>query len=626
MDAEGRAWLVDFGLARDLAGSRLTASGHYVGTPLYMAPDHFDPSIGPVDRRTDIFALGLTLLESSGAAISTALAGGVGAVAQGMRRLPRDLGTILLKAMDPDPARRYAEAAFLRDDLRRLLAGEPVLARRPGPWIRLRRIARRRPAVAAAAAMLLLGAAAVSLLLVVRDVERSREIAGLRDGIDVLVERGDPGDAAARLRRLRAAGAADPALEARLSARRMLLSAERRVDQARAVVFDHRSSADEIAKADRGVVEALGVLDGRAAFDPLMLRAMAAFRLRRIPEAERLAIAAAASRGIAIPPELLGRARLLALRMLATSPDRGVVRTVFPSKATGPEEDALVRSLLDLARRHAPESPEAMAVAGTLLYGLRRPARAIEFFNQALDRDPTNWPALWMKTQCYIDLGNVAAALATGPRRRGGGAGPRRALYLRGVVQIAGGALEEALADLDQALLRDPAFWQAAKFRADVLEDLGRTDEAEAAFTKVLELNPESGRSLYKRGQLRFRGGRPGGGSCRRRSGGRQARHGAGRRPRASGRGAVQALPLRRSPGRGGRSPRHGSEPALGLVLAVGGPRRPRRAGSGGARRRPGGAPCRARRRSRLRNRRVPGRCGGQGRGGRPGATHGVRG
>src|SRR5207302_4795340 len=71
-------------------------------------------------------------------------------------RIPRDLETILMKAIEKDPRRRYASADDLAEDLRRYLADEPIKARRIGPLERLGRWGRRNPLVASLSAAVVL--------------------------------------------------------------------------------------------------------------------------------------------------------------------------------------------------------------------------------------------------------------------------------------------------------------------------------------------------------------------------------------------------------------------------------------------------------------------------------------
>ena len=164
----GRAKLTDFGLAQAADAAELTRSGMVVGTPAYMAPEQVrNPTTsGPP---ADVYGLGATLYEAlTGAepfrgSLELVLAQVLADDPLPPRRLnpavPRDLDTVCLKAMAKDPARRYPSAAAVRDDLRRWLAGEPVLARPVNWWGRGKRWAVRNPTAAGLAAALTVGSA-----------------------------------------------------------------------------------------------------------------------------------------------------------------------------------------------------------------------------------------------------------------------------------------------------------------------------------------------------------------------------------------------------------------------------------------------------------------------------------
>jgi serine/threonine protein kinase len=134
LDAHLNPKILDFGLSR---GDR--AAGHGVGTLAYMAPEQLDPS-RPIDARTDVYALGVVLYELLCGAVPYAAdtdAAQIEAIRRGEARLPVELApgvpeplqAIALKAMEADPALRYASARELAQDLRRFLEGRPVLAR-----------------------------------------------------------------------------------------------------------------------------------------------------------------------------------------------------------------------------------------------------------------------------------------------------------------------------------------------------------------------------------------------------------------------------------------------------------------------------------------------------------------
>ncbi len=160
LDAGGAVWVADFGLAKMDGMDDLTGTGDVVGTLRYLAPERLS---GRADARGDVYGLGLTLYEMA------TLRPAFGDVDRAQmldlirnasppapreidRRVPRDLETIILKAIDKEPARRYQSAGEMADDLRRFLAGDPIRARPIGPAGRAWRWARRRPAMAGLAA------------------------------------------------------------------------------------------------------------------------------------------------------------------------------------------------------------------------------------------------------------------------------------------------------------------------------------------------------------------------------------------------------------------------------------------------------------------------------------------
>jgi serine/threonine protein kinase len=157
LDTHGVVWVTDFGLAKAEGADELTTPGDILGTLRYMAPERFQ---GKADARSDVYALGLTLYEL--ATLEPAFAASDRAALIDLVRqqdparpravdpnLPRDLETIILKAIAKDPRDRYPTAAALAEDLRRFLADRTILARRATAAERAWRWARRNPAVAA---------------------------------------------------------------------------------------------------------------------------------------------------------------------------------------------------------------------------------------------------------------------------------------------------------------------------------------------------------------------------------------------------------------------------------------------------------------------------------------------
>ena len=156
IDAKGNLWVTDFGLARRLADPGLTHHDSLLGTPRYMSPEQ--ARTGTIDGRTDVYSLGATLYElltlkppfdgQSAAELIDQIGRDEPVPPRKLQpRTPRDLETVVLKALAKRPADRYQTAAELAEDLARFLTREPVKARRISPIGRLWRVACRHPGI-----------------------------------------------------------------------------------------------------------------------------------------------------------------------------------------------------------------------------------------------------------------------------------------------------------------------------------------------------------------------------------------------------------------------------------------------------------------------------------------------
>jgi serine/threonine protein kinase len=208
----GEAVVIDWGLAkepfaransddetidpddpRDAPQATLTVTGGVLGTPAYMSPEQ--ASGGDVDARADVYSLGALLYHTLAGAppyagtapeeiVERVKREPPAALAAVVPGLPRDLVTIVEKAMARDAAARYPSAAEMAADLRRLETGQLVRAHAYSLWTLLRRwLARHRAAVTTAAAFLV--ALATLGVVSVRGIvkERDRADAAKREAI-----------------------------------------------------------------------------------------------------------------------------------------------------------------------------------------------------------------------------------------------------------------------------------------------------------------------------------------------------------------------------------------------------------------------------------------------------------
>jgi len=157
---DNRLLVADFGLAKlREADVALTQAGTTFGSPPYMAPEQVRDAAN-VTEAADIYGLGATLYMMltgrppfQAATVADTLCQVLAEQPAAPRELnpavDRDLDTISMKCLEKDPARRYASAEEVAEELERFVRREPIRARPIGPLGRFARWCRRNPTLAA---------------------------------------------------------------------------------------------------------------------------------------------------------------------------------------------------------------------------------------------------------------------------------------------------------------------------------------------------------------------------------------------------------------------------------------------------------------------------------------------
>jgi len=192
------AKILDFGLARitdaDVAAATMvTEAGSIQGTLAYMSPEQVRGNPDEVDLRTDIYSLGVVLYEMLTGELPYTVTGmplpEISRVIceeeprplvkrwKGVQRPDRDLETIVFKALEKTPSRRYQSVSALAEDIDRYLAREPILARPASSVYQLKKMVQRHRIgfLSAAVIMLLTAVGVIMLSLQARVIAKERD-------------------------------------------------------------------------------------------------------------------------------------------------------------------------------------------------------------------------------------------------------------------------------------------------------------------------------------------------------------------------------------------------------------------------------------------------------------------
>ena len=185
VDPNDEPHLTDFGLAR-LSEPEVTVTqdGAILGTPAYMSPEQAAATHSTLDRRSDIYSLGVTLFRmltgelpfrGSRAMLLNKVMNDEPPSARSLNEaVPQDLDTIALRAMEKSPENRYQTALEFSQELQRWLAGDPILARPISRPERLWRWCRKRPLISSLLGTIVLLLCSISVGAVVWGVRESQ--------------------------------------------------------------------------------------------------------------------------------------------------------------------------------------------------------------------------------------------------------------------------------------------------------------------------------------------------------------------------------------------------------------------------------------------------------------------
>lgn len=510
IDAQGRLFVTDFGLARTTkAGTSLSMTGDVVGTPGYMSPQQARGL--KVDARADVWGLGATLY--------ALLSGGppfegkdvYETLMQVIEREPpppggdRDLRTIVMKCLEKEEGRRYAGAGELAEDLQRWLAGEPILAR-PASWgYRLRKRLMRRRAVAAVALAGLVAVVAVAAIFVPPWLAQRRRNEQLDRARPYL----DAGRNSLRdLDRLLATE--DWTNE----------EVEQYVGRARSELAAALREAPDLPEAYLELARSYEMVDDRHTaiqYAGEAIRAnprfATAYLFRAIQTFDHYEGLRHASDGTSVPPTEESRAVLARIEadldaVARWSSDRRelVYREAMIDFAEARYARA-VEKLEEFLKTHPADLEAGYWLGHALIHIQGRQVEAVKPLTRALDLRSRDAAAITMRAIAFKEAGDFARALADLDGVVESNPGDVFARTVRAEVRVLVGDFKGTIEDAEEAVRLNPSSLLAAELLGGAKAELGRIDEALADLNRLIATDPRRSSSWDALGVVHLRAG-----------------------------------------------------------------------------------------------------------------------
>lgn len=552
VDSEGDPVIVDFGLARAELGGEgddLTMTGDQLGTPAYMSPEQVVPGTKPLDRRTDVYSLGVALYEALAGSHpfdtttrqqleAKILAGSAPDLCRQNRLVPRDLRTVVATAMDVDADRRYQDAETFAEDLRRVRLLEPIRAKRASLPARLLAWVRREPLRAALVLVLVATAGLAGFVIAgqeARDVGRDAlRLARLERLLSTAIAQGAHGGELDALPKFDAILAEDPGNPEAVAGKAMMLRDLGRAPEALALVESSGSpdlhalrvallrDLQRDAEAE-SLAQTLGSPSNAVAF---FVAGLLASRQAHEAEDDRLFEQAQQLWTNAIlHSQVVRRIHLTELLHCARHMmDRPSMRDAIQAiRGNWPDEletwHAIAEALavLDPAAGIAncdrilvvePEHAPTWIAKANALYQLEQFDDAFAAYGTALSFEPNHYQAAVRQADCLHRQGHTKKAFSTLTRLSRRFPGVVMIPQKMAQWMLAEGRLEEAIAQLKRALIvgRGDALDHANLVQA--LLSSGQLKEAELAVRAAIAAHPEDGKILAASGFVLMASGR----------------------------------------------------------------------------------------------------------------------